>query len=71
MLVLTLTPLIPASQNNGRIFTPLISETANDGFETINIPSWLATSQTRIRVKCATDIFFAISATNPANYTAR
>jgi hypothetical protein len=62
---------IAVSQNNGRIFTPLVSETANDGFETITIPRWLASSQTRIRVKCTTDIFFAISATNPAIYTAR
>ncbi len=61
---------IAASQNNGRIFTTLLTNTPNDGTETVNIPSWLATNQTRIRVKCSTDIFFAMSATNPAAYTA-
>lgn len=61
---------ISASQNNGRLFTTLIRETVNDGVETVNIPAWLATDQTRIRVKCSTDIFFAMSATNPGLYTA-
>jgi hypothetical protein len=61
---------IAASQNNGRIFTTLLTNTPNDGTVTVNIPSWLATNQTRIRVKCSTDIFFAMSATNPSAYTA-
>ncbi len=61
---------IAASQNNGRIFTTLLTNTPNDGTEIVDIPGWLATNQTRIRVKCSTDIFFAMSATNPAAYTA-
>lgn len=61
---------IAASQNNGRIFTTLLTNTPNDGTVTVNIPGWLATNQTRIRVKCSTDIFFAMSATNPGAYTA-
>lgn len=61
---------IAASQNNGRIFTTLLTNTPNDGTATVDIPGWLATNQTRIRVKCSTDIFFAMSATNPSAYTA-
>ncbi|MBO0613114.1 reprolysin-like metallopeptidase [Thiothrix fructosivorans] len=56
---------IAATTDNGATFTTLLSNTPNDGNAAITLPSNLGT-KTYVRVKCSDNIFFALSATNPA-----
>jgi hypothetical protein len=56
---------IAYSSDNGNTFTTLLSNTPNDGSATITLPSTIG-SKTYVRVKCSNNIFFALSATNPA-----
>lgn len=60
---------IAVSNDNGNTFSTLLSNTPNDGSATVTLPTNLS-SRTYLRVKCSNNIFFAISATNPAKATA-
>ena len=56
---------IAVSADNGNTFTTLLSNTPNDGNATVTLPTTLGNT-TYLRVKCSNNIFFALSATNPA-----
>ncbi|WGZ93839.1 MAG: M12 family metallo-peptidase [Candidatus Thiothrix putei] len=58
-----------AANNTTGSFITLISNTPNDGTEVVTLPSNLG-SRTHILVKCHNNIFFALSATNPAKASA-
>ncbi|QQZ28522.1 hypothetical protein HMY34_06980 [Thiothrix subterranea] len=56
---------IAVSADNGKTFTTLLSNTQNDGNAVVTLPATLGNT-TYLRVKCSNNIFFALSATNPA-----
>jgi hypothetical protein len=56
---------IAISGDNGVTFTTLLSNTPNDGNATITLPNNVG-AKTYVRVKCSDNIFFALSATAPA-----
>ena len=56
---------IASSTDTGSTFTTLLSNTPNDGNASVTLPGNLG-SKTCLRVKCSDNIFFALSATNPA-----
>lgn len=56
---------IAVTTDGGSTFSPLKAGTPNDGFESVNLPATLGTSN-QIRVKCSNNIFFALSSSNPA-----
>ena len=56
---------IAVSSDNGNSFTNLLTNTANDGSETVTLPNTLGSSS-YLRVKCSNNIFFALSNTSPA-----
>lgn len=56
---------IALTTDNGNSFTNLLANTPNDGSATVTLPLTLG-SRNYIRVKCSDNIFFALSATNPA-----
>ncbi|UOG93239.1 MAG: M12 family metallo-peptidase [Candidatus Thiothrix sulfatifontis] len=56
---------IAVSADNGNTFATLLSNTPNDGNATVTLPTTLGNT-TYLRVKCSNNIFFALSATNPA-----
>ena len=60
---------IAITTDNGSTFSTLLSNTPNDGSAAITLPSSLGSSNF-IRVKCSNNLFFAMSATNPAKATA-
>ncbi|OQX16237.1 MAG: hypothetical protein BWK73_04255 [Thiothrix lacustris] len=56
---------IAVSADNGNTFATLLSNTPNDGNATVTLPTTLGNT-TYLRVKCSNNIFFALSATSPA-----
>lgn len=56
---------IAVSSDNGNTFTTLLSNTLNDGNATVTLPTTLG-NNTYLRIKCSNNIFFALSATSPA-----
>ena len=56
---------IAVTSDNGNSFTNLLTNTANDGSETVTLPNTLGSSS-YLRVKCSNNIFFALSNTSPA-----
>jgi hypothetical protein len=53
------------SSDGGNTFpTTLVAATANDGTETFTVPTGITTAAARVRVECATNIFFDISRPN-------
>lgn len=56
---------IAVTTDGGSTFSTLKASTPNDGFESVNLPSTLGTSN-HIRVKCSNNIFFALSSGKPA-----
>lgn len=56
---------IALTTNAGSTFTNLLSNTPNDGSAAVTLPYTLG-SNNFIRVKCSNNIFFALSASNPA-----
>ncbi len=54
---------IAISNNGSESFQTLVSNTANDGTETVTLPATLG-ARSNIRVKCSNNIFFALSAVN-------
>lgn len=56
---------IDLSTDNGNSFSNLLSNTPNDGSASVTLPFTLG-NKNYIRVSCRNNIFFALSATNPA-----
>ncbi|WP_051542853.1 reprolysin-like metallopeptidase [Thiothrix lacustris] len=56
---------IASSTDDGNTFTTLLSKAPNNGSATVTLPNNLG-SKTYLRVKCSDNIFFALSATTPA-----
>ncbi|MCA0353093.1 MAG: M12 family metallo-peptidase [Chloroflexi bacterium] len=51
------------SSNGGTVFSPVLSNTPNDGSESITVPN-VATTTGRIKVQCAGNVFFDIGNAN-------
>lgn len=56
---------IASTSDSGNTFTTLLSNTPNDGNATVTLPTNIGNT-TYLRVKCSNNIFFALSATSPA-----